>query len=172
MRLAFAAVVILLLPQTQDATVPTGAQPLHTAEGRGVQIYRCDQQKGSFQWALQGPEAKLLDPSTHQQVGTHGAGPTWTWKDGSAVAGTVMQKLPSPEPTSIPWLLLAAKPVAGRTGALSNVTWVRRSETHGGNPPASGCDQEHQGAMVRVPYEATYTFYTGASGPSPSGAQQ
>ena len=141
--------LFLLLLQAADPTVPT-AQSAHVAEGRGVQIYTCTQS----QWALTAPEAKLYEKD--KQVGTHSAGPTWTWSDGSSVTGTVLQKLPSA--TSIPWLLLTARPAGNATGALSHVTYVRRSDTRGGLAPATPCTE---GQTTRVPYSATYTFYTG-----------
>jgi hypothetical protein len=160
---AFLFPLLLLLQKAPDPTLPPAtAAVVYTAEGRGVQIYRCTQQDASHTWVFQSPEATLFDPKTHQQLGTHGAGPTWTWKDGSAIAGKVLQKLPSPDPNSIPWLLLSTTPSGTATGALTSVTLVRRSDTHGGNPPATGCDAQHANAILRVPYTATYTFYAGA----------
>ena len=50
------------------------------------------------------------------------------------------------------------------TGMLAHVTYVRRSDTHGGMPPAA-CDAHHLGAVARVPYAAVYTFYKAAERP-------
>jgi hypothetical protein len=47
---------------------------------------------------------------------------------------------------------------------LAHVTYVRRSDTHGGMPPAA-CDARHLGAVARVPYAAVYTFYKAAERP-------
>ena len=47
---------------------------------------------------------------------------------------------------------------------LAHVTYVRRSDTHGGMPPAT-CDAHHLGAVARVPYAAVYTFYKAAERP-------
>ena len=153
----FALALAVLLLQTPDATVPTGAHVLQTVLGTGNQIYRCTQQ----QWVFQSPQATLTDVATGEHLGTHAAGPRWTWKDLSAVEGEVSQKLPSPDPASIPWLLLRAHPVAqSQPGFLSAADWVRRSDTKGGNAPAAGCDTAHEGTTLRVPYTATYTFYT------------
>ena len=171
MRFPIAVLSLAFLPQTQDATIPAGAPPLHTVQGRGVQIYSCEQQGGVVSWSFQAPKATLFDASTQEQVGTHGAGPVWTWKDGSSVRGKAVQKAPSPDAGSIPWLLLAAEPVPGSRGALSGVAWIRRSETQGGNAPATGCDRAHVGATVSVPYQATYTFYAAGSKPLPPGPQ-
>ncbi|HMF54170.1 MAG TPA: DUF3455 domain-containing protein [Edaphobacter sp.] len=159
MLLALILFASLLSPQGKDSTEPpAGARAVYVVEGRGVQIYRCAQQGPEFGWVFDAPEAKLFDASTQEQMGTHGAGPVWTWKDGSSVTGKVLEKAASPDPTSIPWLLLAATPT-GTNGALSKVAFVRRSETHGGNAPATGCDAEHAGGVLRVPYTATYSFY-------------
>ena len=169
MRLVLAAVAFLAVPPAQpDVTIPSDAAKLYTAEGRGVQAYHCAAVAGVFAWGPAAPEAVLLEPASGRQLGTHSAGPIWTWSDGSAVRGKVVQKRPSPDPASIPWLLLSAEPAAAATGALTHVAWVRRSETHGGVAPASGCDAAHPDATARVPYTATYTFY--AATPSPGGA--
>lgn len=133
---------------------------MHLAEGQGVQIYKCMPEGKEFTWIFQAPEAKLIDLSTHKQVGTHGAGPVWTWEDGSSVTGKVLVKSPSPETASIPWLLLSATPSGERVGILSRVRFVRRSDTHGGEAPGTGCDAQHVGHSLRVPYTATYSFYS------------
>jgi hypothetical protein len=43
---------------------------------------------------------------------------------------------------------------------MTKVEFIRRSDTHGGTAPSTGCDAEHLNAIVRVPYTATYTFYS------------
>lgn len=154
-----AMLALFLLSPAADPTVPAGAPVLYTTQGRGVQIYRCDAGAGAPAWIFEGPEATLFREGATEPVGTHGAGPTWTWKDGSSVRGKVIQKRASPDSGSIPWLLLAAEPAAGTAGALSPVVWVRRSETHGGNAPTGGCDAAHAGTVARVEYTAAYTFY-------------
>ncbi|HEY2038767.1 MAG TPA: DUF3455 domain-containing protein [Edaphobacter sp.] len=157
------ALILLALfaPQKTDPTLPpTSARVAYTVEGRGVQIYRCTRQDSAFTWVFQAPEATLFDSSTHQQTGTHSAGPIWTWKDSSAITGKVLEKSPSPDPLSIPWLLLTTTPSGATTGALSTITLVRRSNTHGGNAPSTGCDARHDGNTFRARYTATYTFYT------------
>lgn len=166
MRISFMfGAFVLLAPcsfAAQDQTAPPDAtvtaQP--SVIGKGVQIYRCVQQQGVPLWAFVAPEASLYAGS--EIVGTHGAGPTWRWKDGSAVTGKLLVSQPSPDHASIPWLLLAATPTVDTKadGALARVAYVRRSETHGGVAPANGCSAVHINAEARVPYEATYTFYT------------
>jgi hypothetical protein len=155
-----ALALLLFLAQPTDPTLPpSSAHVAYIVEGRGDQIYRCTQQGSAYIWAFQSPEAKLFDPATHKQTGTHFAGPTWKWDDGSAVTGKVLEQY-SPDPASIPWLLLAATPSGTKTGALSKIALVRRSDTHGGNAPTIGCDAEHDGNVFRAPYTATYAFYT------------
>ena len=79
--------------------------------------------------------------------------------------GTVVQKLPAPIADSIPWLLLSAQARANAPGVLARVLWVRRSETKGGVAPDTGCNASHERTELRVPYVATYTFYTGSTQP-------
>jgi Protein of unknown function (DUF3455) len=137
---------------------PAGQKVILTVSGKGVQIYAC-QKTGTAapQWVFQAPDASLYDASG-SKVGVHGAGPTWRYYDGSTVRGAVTAQRPSPEATAIPWLLLKA--VDSDSGLLSRVQFIRRSDTHGGNAPATGCDAQHTGAEIRVPYTATYTFYS------------
>jgi len=155
-----AALFFAALPQADPTLPPASAQPILTVDGLGVQIYRCTPQPGGgFQWVYDSPDAKLLDRSTHEQVGLHSAGPTWTWNDGSAITGKVIQSKPSSDPAAIPWLLLETRPTGERQGVLSKVTMVRRSDTQAGAAPKYGCDADRAYNLIRVPYAAVYTFY-------------
>lgn len=157
---SFALLAMMTFLQTADPTLPPAdAHVKLTAVGLGVQVYKCAPGDGGYQWALEMPVATLFDPATHQALGTHSVGPTWTWNDGSSITGTVLKKHPSTDPANVPWLLVATHSAATTVGALSDVTLVRRSDTQAG-VPTMACDAEHQNNEVRVPYQATYTFYT------------
>jgi hypothetical protein len=163
--LVFRALLVFLLPEAaifaQNSTQPPlNQQPILTAVGKGVQIYTCRDAPGVLQWAFQAPEATLFDASS-REIGTHGAGPIWKIQDGSSVKGALLAKTDAPDPGNIPWLLLKADDHEG-VGILAKVDYIRRSETHGGIAPPSGCDAERLGVTVRVPYTATYTFYAPA----------
>lgn len=135
-------------------TAPAAAAPVAAVTGRGVQIYACG---GEDKWVFVAPEAVLLRDGA--EVGTHGAGPLWQWKDGSAVTGKVVTTTPAEDPArNIPSLELAATS-AGSDGVLAPVTRVSRTETEGGVAPAGGCDAAHRGNTLRVPYTATYRFW-------------
>ncbi len=143
----------------QNPTDPPPSQhAILTVTGKGVQIYACQQTVTGPQWVFRAPEATLTDASGNN-VGIHEAGPIWKSKDGSVVRGELLQKSASPEPTAIPWLLLKAASASG-SGIMTKVEFIRRSETHGGIAPATGCDGEHLSAVSRVPYTATYSFYS------------
>jgi hypothetical protein len=143
----------------QNPTTPPPTQhPILTVTGKGVQIYTCRQSATGPQWVFQAPEATLIDASG-KPIGTHGAGPIWKSNDGSTVKGELLQKSASPEATSIPWLLLKAATPSG-SGIMTHVEYIRRSDTHGGASPTTGCDTQHLNAVSRVPYTATYTFYS------------
>ncbi|HWZ50914.1 MAG TPA: DUF3455 domain-containing protein [Granulicella sp.] len=158
---ACVAVVCLSFTGTakaQDATLPPPSQhPVLTVQGRGVQIYGCQEAAGRFQWTFVAPAARLFDGD--REVGTHGDGPVWNAEDGSSIHGQLVAKSPSPDPGAIPWLLLKGVNPS-RSGVLSTVEFIRRSETQGGIAPATGCDSEHVRDLARVPYTATYTFYS------------
>ncbi len=138
--------------QAQDATVPPATEhAVLTVQGRGVQIYTCT----AGQWVFVAPAARLFDKNS-VEVGTHGDGPVWHLQDGSSVYGQVVAKTPAADAGSVPWLLLKGIKSDG-TGVLHGVEFVRRSETKGGVAPTGGCEA---GALLSVPYEATYTFYS------------
>ena len=138
--------------------VPAGARTILAAKGEGVQIYSCVAVQDGAKWTLQGPDAKLLDARDHQ-IGAHFAGPTWKLTDGSQVSGELVASQPSPDAGSVAWLLLRAK-AGSATGKLAQVTFIRRTETHGGVPAANDCQKAGDvGKSVRVQYSATYAFY-------------
>jgi hypothetical protein len=135
----------------------------------GAQIYTCTAVAGAagvgapnYSWVFKAPDAKLYD-SSGAQVGTHGAGPSWMSSDGSVVNGTKIAELSSPSPDAISWLLLRASSTSG-TGTFSDVTYVQRLDTTGGQAPVTGCDSTSVGMDLRVGYTAEYYFYTGGAG--------
>ncbi len=143
----------------QNPTDPPASQhAILTVTGKGVQIYACQQTVTGPQWVFRAPEATLTDASG-KNVGIHEAGPIWKSKDGSVVRGELLQKSASPEPTAVPWLLLKAVGPSG-PGIMTDVEFIRRSNTVGGIAPAMGCDAQHLNATARIPYTATYTFYS------------
>ncbi|WP_353073330.1 DUF3455 domain-containing protein [Tunturiibacter gelidiferens] len=155
----FAAFSSAQSPTDPSITIPPPTQrPILTVTGKGAQIYACQQTDSGPQWIFKAPEATLTDESG-LVVGTHGAGPIWISKDGSSTKGELLQKSPSPEPGAIPWLLLKAASPTG-SGVMTRVEFIRRSDTHGGIAPTTGCDAQHRTATTRVPYTATYTFYS------------
>ena len=158
-RLILSATLFATAATAQNSTTPPPTQhPILTVTGKGAQIYTCQQSPTGPQWVLQAPEATLIDASGNP-VGTHGAGPIWKSNDGSTVKGELLQKSPSPDATSIPWLLLKAVNPSG-SGLMTRIEYIRRSDTHGGASPTTGCDTQHLNAVSRVPYTATYTFYS------------
>jgi len=160
LRLIFAATFFVALTAiAQNPTDPPPSQrPILAATGKGVQIYICQQSATGPQWVFQAPEATLVD-SSGKVVGTHGAGPIWKSSDGSSVKGEVLQHGAAPEAGAIPWLLLKAVSVSG-PGIMTGVEFIRRSDTHGGIAPTTGCDAQHLAAIVRIPYTATYAFFS------------
>jgi hypothetical protein len=156
--LVFAAVAVALhsaqaQPSFPEALkAPAGEQLGAHARASGQQIYICD---GS-QWTLRAPDATLFDEAGHQ-VGSHFAGPTWQWSDGSRVTGKPIASV-TPDPESIPWLLLTATGHSG-DGAMKKVVSIQRLQTKGGKAPANGCGASHKGESARISYTADYYFY-------------
>lgn len=152
---------VLAPPPPQDLTLaPETANTVALLEGRGVQIYTCSAQPAGYAWTLKAPDAQLFNMATGKAVGHHGAGPVWTLDDGTSLHGSVLSKKAGDTPADVPWLLLRAQPTAQTQGTLSPVTYIRRFNTHGGNAPPGGCDALRVGGEVRIPYTATYGFYS------------
>jgi hypothetical protein len=137
--------------------VPAGNKLAFDFDAIGVQIYGCQASATGFAWVFQAPEAKLYNRHG-RLVGKHYAGPTWEYQDGSKVVGAKIAGF-TPDPSSIPWLLLGAASHDG-LGLLSTVTFIQRLDTVGGTAPAAAsCDADHVGEIQRIDYTATYFFY-------------
>ena len=166
LAIACAALLLGACAGTREPSVPTLLAPpssealTMTVAASGVQIYEC-RAAGSgpdHAWVLLAPEAELRD-SRGNVLGHHGAGPRWQSSDGSAIVGTVRQRVDAPDPGAIAWLLLAAR-ADGAAGSFSDVTSVQRVRTVGGVAPTTGCAAETAGARARVPYHADYRFFS------------
>jgi hypothetical protein len=55
--------------------------------------------------------------------------------------------------------LLKATTHADACGLFDDVSYIQRLATVGGNAPSTGCDADHLGTIVQVPYSAEYVFY-------------
>lgn len=126
--------------------------------GEGVQIYECKKAGAGYAWELKAPEA-LLYNDKGRAVGKHYAGPTWEYSDGSKLVG---QKIGSePHAGAVPLLEIKVVSTSGK-GKLAVVKYIKRVETVGGTTPTLPADAAHAGKEERVPYRATYVFYTGS----------
>lgn len=143
------------VPKALEA--PSGQVVVRSLDGKGSQIYVCQNAGGAYAWKLKGPDAKLFGENG-ESVGRHFAGPTWKANDGSFVTGKLVASVPSPDTNSIPWLLLTITSHGGE-GIMTRVETIERLNTKGGVAPASGCSAMNKGQEVPVPYEASYYFY-------------
>lgn len=142
---------------------PVAEELVLQAHASGSQIYVCQAvQGGAFAWTLKAPQADLYDQQG-RIIGEHIAGPTWKDKDGSEVTGKAVAHVDSPDPDSIPWLLLTATGHSG-AGVFSHVSSIQRIHTKGGAPPAAtDCNSSRQNSEAKTSYTADYYFY--APGP-------
>ena len=144
----------------ENLKVPSGNGLLLQAFGKGIQKYACPVSATSK--AV--PHAILFtgDSDEGDLVAIHFGGPTWEALDGSSVVGDAAnaKHFTAPDPDGVDWLLLkAVKQPNGGNGQFSQVTYIQRLFTDGGQPPKSGCDQAHNQAKVLVEYSAQYFFY-------------
>jgi hypothetical protein len=151
------------LPDVPEAIrAPQDQKVVLVAHASGSQIYTCQSgANGNFTWSLKGPDAELAD-AQGKVIGKHFAGPKWKLTDGSEVTGKPVAHVDSPDPGSVPWLLLKAVDHAGN-GLLTTVTTIQRVHTHGGQPTADGCDKSHLNTDSKISYTADYYFYAPAN---------
>jgi hypothetical protein len=144
-------------------TVLDGSTLLFSRQAKGVQIYECV----AGVWAFHAPRAQLFDPQSYERNGVHyggidrglPAGPWWeSTSDGSRIRGARVDDAPSPNPDSIPLLLLQVVQRQG-SGEFTPVTHIQRLNTMGGISPTGACET---GAQRQVPYTADYYFYAAA----------
>ena len=141
----------------QPLQPPANEKLLLQVHAKGDQVYICREGVTQFAWGLKAPDAQLFDKDG-KPFGKHFAGPTWEANDGSSVVGKAAANVPSPDPDSIPWLLVTVVSRSGQ-GVLSPVTAIQRINTKGGKAPSSGCDSTHSGQEQRVSYSADYLFF-------------
>jgi hypothetical protein len=136
----------------QKLQVPPGNEVAFHVYAEGSQIYRWN----GASWSFVAPAAILYaDAAGTNTVGLHFAGPSWEGVDGSKVAGSAMATC-TPNPNSIPWLLLGAVSKGG-PGMFNPITFVQRVDTVGGTAPTT--PGAAPGEVARVPYSAVYVFY-------------
>ncbi|MGH9712230.1 MAG: DUF3455 domain-containing protein [Candidatus Acidiferrales bacterium] len=160
--LAFAALALFTVSAhaqqvPQKLQPPANEQLLQQVHAKGDQVYTCKADGAQFAWTLKAPDAQLFDKSG-KPFGKHFAGPSWEANDGSRVTGKAIANEPSPDPDSIPWLLVSVVSHTG-DGILARATSIQRLNTKGGKAPASGCDASHSGQELRVAYTADYLFF-------------
>jgi Protein of unknown function (DUF3455) len=160
--------VLAAVPQNESApdvpdaiAAPAGLEVVLFAHASGSQIYSCQGgPDGKFAWTLKAPDAELKDRKD-KVIGQHSAGPTWKLKDGSEVTGKAVTHVDSLDSDSVPWLLVSVVSHAGK-GLLTDVTTIQRVHTHGGKPPAEGCDESHKDSETKSSYTADYYFFAPA----------
>ena len=135
----------------EQLAAPEGSTLVLQAFGVGVQIYHWN----GTSWGVAVPSATLYaDAGNNGVVATHFAGPTWRSNSGGSVVGTVSKRC-TKDPASIQWLALNG--VADGPGIFSNVTFIQRLNTVGGNAPSVAGTTI--GEEAQVPYTADYLFY-------------
>ncbi len=146
------------------SNLPSGNTRVATFFAEGVQKYKARQKAGSdpaiFEWVFVAPAAALYD-ATNAKIGTHSAGPTWQLSGSTtdsiyAQQFTPSKTAPSPDPSSIDWLLLMPKIGKTPTGFFADVSYIQRIATKGGKAPATAPVSASD--TIDVYYEAVYRF--------------
>jgi Protein of unknown function (DUF3455) len=149
----------------KELAVPDGNELSLSADAEGAQVYFCqtvtDPKTNTSQnkWVLDHPDA-LLFGKGGRVIAHHYDGPTWEGLDNSTVHGARIANVVVNDST-IDLLLLKADAHSG-DGIFSKVTYIQRLNTEGGKPASPTCEKLTD--RVRVPYTATYYFYTAATG--------
>ena len=141
----------------------TGNTRIATFYAEGVQKYKAKLKTGStneYEWLFVAPQADLYDVN-HKKVGTHSAGPTWQLLNSTtdsiyAQQFTPARTAPSPDASSIDWLLLQPKTGKTPTGFFSQVSYIQRIATLGGKAPSTPPASANE--TIDVKYVAVYRF--------------
>lgn len=118
---------------------PAGNERVATYYAEGVQKYRAQAKPGGgFEWVFVAPRADLFDNRNHKS-GTHGAGPFWAVNSTDSIFAQAFSpaRTATPDPGSIPWLLLMPKTGKTPGGIFTNVAYIQRIATTGGKAPAT-----------------------------------
>jgi hypothetical protein len=135
---------------------PPGATEVLRMHGEGAQIFRCEaRSSGEMRWTHRLPDAQLRDDNGKLAV-RHGANQSFEHVDGSRLIGEVIDHVPAPDASSIPWLLLKTRSYG--SGSLSGITFVERINTVGGMPPDS-CTTAQASQLLRVAFSADFVFF-------------
>ena len=136
----------LVIPANVElpGNLPNGNTRVATYYAEGVQKYKAQPKPGSdpvtYVWALVAPDANLFDAS-NRKVGTHTVGPSWQLTSTAdsifAQHFTPAKTVPSTDPRSVDWLLLAPKTGKTPTGFFKDVAYIQRIATHGGKAPVT-----------------------------------
>lgn len=142
-----------LIPQEcAEIGVPSGNRLTTRVYAIGVQIYRWN----GVNWDFVAPDADLYPNSKFLlKIGKHYAGPVWESSTGSRVLGRKVASCVQ-DPTAVPWLLLEGAATEGH-GIFSDISFIQRVNTSGGQPPC--VPGTEIGAEARIPYTATYNFF-------------
>ena len=144
--------------------VPAGNVVALETTATGLLNYECRANAttaGTIGWVLASPQADLVDCTGKTVVKYSGPPATWTHMDGSSVVGSQVALAPRVGATNLPQQL--SKGTSGATaGALSNVTYIQRIRTKGGNDLSKACTQADIGDKMTLPYQADYIFWKAA----------
>jgi len=159
------------LAPTSCGTIPSDLKPpqgnklsLQTYAS-GVQIYQVRRNAvdpNIFEWVNVAPSATVYaKPDFTSPIALHYAGPSWEFSKGIFKGEKVVgskSKAVVVDARSIPWLLLKA--VDSLSSAGNKITYIQRTCTTGGLPPAIAPGESNLGKLDSIPYTANYLFYT------------
>ncbi|MEO5671134.1 MAG: DUF3455 domain-containing protein [Ramlibacter sp.] len=142
--------------------VPAGNRPALLLKGSGDMVWICDfkgpQTDNKYEWALQRPDAKLLDRDGKQVGRVFGKPTEFDYWAGSTVIGTPVATAPAGD-GNLPLELMKAEPAGGTHDALRGTTFIQRVATKGGASPSQDCGWMTHRQTRNVKFEADYIFY-------------
>lgn len=140
--------------------VPPGNQAVLEARGNGTLMYECQAVKRApyeYQWLIRSPAIELTDSygrNIKYKPGTHAS---WVASDGSGATAAEVVEVPNGS-HSLP-LQRYKIDKSGNAGVLSNISYVQRLRTVGGQVSVKPCSAPQLGMRMAVPYEADYVFW-------------
>lgn len=125
-------------------------------EASGEQLFKCTRDTQGWYWKFVSPNAYLFDPATNQAVIKHGYRFGFNHQDGSRLSARIIKihRLPDHLPEAL--FVTQSTPTPG---ALHDIAYVQRTKCHGGLPKTP-CTAQKKDTILRVPYSATYIFFS------------
>lgn len=141
-----------------DPMAPEGGVLMSTLTAAGTQQFQCAADKQGRWWKFIAPDVELRDAAGHV-VAHQGADFIFRASDGSVASAKIVKWDKHPKSAeNLRDVLFQTTARGKKSGLMTGVRWVSRTEGKGGQPLAA-CSPSQLGSTMKIPFTATYRFY-------------